>query len=231
MKKIFTLFFLIIISFGTLFAQEWSKADSIWLLNVLDGKIDLKINEDTRKAIEDGRLAIPSWMMDDNGNIKNIEITKDFDEAGMLDSARINTIDPYSMPPTVYSMYVLYMEKVDSILENRSIMLSNKDKDKLLEAMPASARSKFYYNEYTGGTGGYDFNHLLSMVFSPSYKQKVKNMKNASIYKDDYPYFRDPVIKISERERRQLNNTINHINVKVSPSIKTSEFRRNGIDN
>ena len=231
MKKILTLFFLIIVPFGTLFAQEWSKADSIWLLNVLDGKVDLKINDETKKAIEDGRLAVPSWMKDDNGNIKNIEITKDFDEAGMLDSARINTVDPYSMPPAVYAMYVLYMEKMDSIYESGSIMLSDKEKNELINTMPASGKRGFYTNEYTsgGGIGGNDFNHLLSMVFSPSYRQKAKNRKNAEIYNGGL--YREPTIKFSERERRQLNKAAGNVSVKVSPAVRTSEFRRNGIDN
>ena len=230
MKKIFTAFFLIIVSYGNLFAQEWSKADSVWLLNVLDGKIDLNIREDTKKAIEEGQLAVPSWMKDESGNIKNIEITKDFDDAGMLDSARINYIDPYSMPPAVFSLYVLYMEKLDSIFENGSIMLSDKEKDDLMDAMPASGRRGFYTNEYTsgGGIGGNDFNHLLSMVFSPSYRQKAKNRKNAEIYNDGL--YREPVIKFSEQERRQLNKAASNVSIKVSPTVRTSERRRNGID-
>ena len=228
MKKIFITFFLITVFFGNLFAQEWSKADSIWLLNVLDGKVDIKINDETKKAIEDGRFAVPSWMKDDNGNIRNIEITKDFDEAGALDSARINAVDPYSMPPAVYAMYVLYMEKMDSIYESGSIMLSDKEKNELMDAMPASARYRIYYNEYGGGIGGNDFNHLLSMVFSPSYRQKAKNRKNAEIYNGGL--YREPTIKMSERERRQLNKAANNVNVRVSPTVRTSEIRRNGID-
>ena len=228
MKKIFITFIFIIVYLGNSFAQEWSKADSVWLLNVLDGKVDLKINEDTKKAIEEGRLAVPSWMKDENGIIKNIEITKDFDDVGMLDSARINSIDPYSMPPAVFSLYVLYMDKLDSIYESGSILLSDRDKNDLLNSMPASARYRVYYNEYGGGIGGNDFNHMLSMVFSPAYRQKVKNRKNAEIYNGGL--YREPTIKMSERERRQLNKAANNVNVKVSPTVRTSEFRRNGID-
>ena len=119
---------------------------------------------------------------------------------------------------------------MDSIYESGSIMLSNKEKDDLMEAMPASGRRGFYTNEYTsgGGIGGNDFNHLLSMVFSPSYRQKTKNRKTAEIYNGGL--YREPTIKFSEQERRQLNKAAGNVSIKVSPTVRTSERRRNGID-
>ena len=227
-NRIFFFSFLVILSYNTINAQDWNREDSLWLLNVLDGKVDLKINEDTKKAIEDGRLIMPSWMKGDDGKIKNVEIIKDFDDAGLPDSASMQSIDPYSMPPAVYALYVLYIEKMDSIYESGSIMLSDSDRKTLLEAMPASARSKFYYSEMGGGIGGYDFNHLLSMVFSPSYRQKAKNRKNAAIYKGDF-YTGEPSIKMTERERKEMNQAIRNTKPSIS-TVRTSEFKRNGID-
>ena len=209
-KKIIILCISIISSCGIIKAQEWTKKDSTWLLNVLDGKIDLKINEDTKKAIEDGRLITPSWMKNDNSKIKNIDIIKDLDYVGTIDSSRIHSIDPYSMPPAVYALYILYMEKIDSIYENGSIILSDRERQRLINVAP----------------GGYDFNHILSMAFSPLYRQKIKNRKNASIYKGHF--YTEPTIKLNERERRELNRAIR--NIKRTPTVRTSEIRRGGID-
>jgi len=229
-KKFFTLCITLIFSCGAVCAQDWSKEDSLWLINVLEGKYDLKINEDTKKAIEDGRLVLPSWMKNDEGKVNDIEITSDFDNAGVYDSTRIHSVDPYSMPPAVYALYVLYMNKMDSIYEGRSIMLSAGEKDKLLESLPYSVRHKYYYTEMGGGIGGNDFNHLLSMVFSPSYRQKAHNSKHATAYKG---YYDEGAIKgavsITERERRQLRQSLRNAKPTVAVG-RTSEIRRSGID-
>ena len=228
-KKILILCISIISSYGIINAQDWSKEDSIWLINVLEGKYDLRINEDTKKAIEDGKLIIPSWMKNDEGKINDIDILRDFDNAGAPDSARIHNVDPYSMPPAVYAMYVLYMEKMDSIFESRAMVLSTEDKDKLMEALPASARNRFYYTEYGGGIGGYDFNHLLSMIFNPSYRQKAHNRKHATAYKGYYDEGAIRAVNITENERRQLRQSMQNARPTISVG-RTSEFRRSGID-
>ena len=231
-NKIFILCIFVISSYGIISAQEWSKEDSIWLINVLEGKFDLKVNDDTKKAIEDGRLIVPSWMKNDNGNPAGIEIISDFDEAGAYDSARVHSVDPYSMPPAVYAMYVLYMGKMDSIFESRAMVLSSEDKNKLMEALPLNARSRFYYNEYGGGgIGGNDFNHLLSMVFSPTYRRIAHNRKHATAYKGYYDEnaVKVPSITLNERELRQLRQSLKDIKPSSYP-VRTSGIRRNGID-
>ncbi len=221
-KRLLILCLYIISSCGFIHAQEWSKEDSIWLINILEGKLNLEINEDTKKAIEDGRLITPLWMNKED-NKYGIGIIKDFEQE-TDDSIRIHNIDPYSMPPAVYAMYVLYMEKMDSVNESRTLMLSAEDRKKLEEVMPASARNRFYYNEMTGGTGNLDFNHILCMVFSPSYRQKMYNKKNANAYKDYYDAGAIKAITISERERRQLRQSLINVNVKQStmPGTKSN---------
>ena len=225
--KVFIFFITFVSLCGAVNAQDWTKEDSLWLINVLEGKIDVKINEETKKAINDGRLIVPSWMKNDEGIINKIEISKDFSNEAVYDSTNIQGIDPYSMPPAVFALYVLYADRLDSMLNNRSVMLSDNDKNKLWDALPENVKYRFYYDGFSGGIGGLDFNHMLSMVFSPLYRQKVKNRKNAAIYRGDF-YTREPNIRITERERKEMNKTIN--NFKVSSPVITHGQRKSGID-
>ena len=121
--KRISLFLVLLFACTHIFGQEWSKEDSIWLQKVLEGKETLKINEDTKKAIEDGRLKIPAWMKDFDPN-SEFELSKDFDDAEIPDSLRIRRFDIFSMPPAVCALYVLYMERIDSTYQLQSLMIS-----------------------------------------------------------------------------------------------------------
>jgi hypothetical protein len=211
-------------------AQEWSKEDSIWLRKVLEGNEEIEINEETKKAIEDGRLIAPSRLRN-NDNELNRELMRDFDNAGKPDSIRIRGFDPYSMPPAVYALYVLYLEKLDSIFHIESVMLSPEERKKLEALLPTGTLQSLYSrtNDYTPGGGiTTDFNHLLSMIFSSRYRQIHRNNKNAQAYKN---YFNNGVTKkpfsFTEHERKQLNQSVNgHRTVfKISTGP-----RRSGID-
>jgi hypothetical protein len=218
-------------SFGVICAQDWSREDSLWLMNVLEGREEFKINEDTKKAIEEGRLIAPSWMLDSNNKLKNIELMKDLDDAGAIDSARIS-IDPYSMPPAVYALYVLYIDKMDSIYENKLSMITPSERKKLEEALPPSARDRFYVSQdqlgrLSGGVGGHDFNHILSMIFSPYYRLLVHNGKYATSYKNYYDEGAIIRIGFTEGERRQMRQALR--NVKVTYEKRPGQ-RMNTID-
>jgi len=252
-KKFFILCISIISSCGIISAQDWSKEDSIWLINVLEGQYDLKINEDTKKAIEDGRLIVPSWLKNDDGKINNIDIISDFDNVGAYDSARIHSVDPYTMPPAVYSLYVLYVDKMDSIFQSRSLIITDAEKDMLTALLPTGSIQAFsitYYMHNNNGNAvtfanrglpemlfqsaigpsiGFttDFNHLLSMVFSPSYRQKEHNRKHATAYKGYYDEGAIRAVSITERERKQMRQSL--FNIKAS-SKSSPGMKMNGID-
>jgi len=212
---------------------NWSKEDSVWLINVLEGTVDLKINEATKKAIENGTLVVPSWMKNKDNKLNNIEIMQDLSDAGVADSIRLHSIDPYSMPPAVFALYVLYIDRMDSIYESRVSMITPAERKQLENALPASARNMIYYSvspggAVVGGIGGMDFNHILSMVFSPSYRQKYYNRKYATAYKN---YFDEGAIKpmqLTEAERRQLRQAVRQIKVSVTDQPGQ---KRHGIDN
>jgi hypothetical protein len=205
-------------------AQEWSKEDSIWLQKVLEGKEELIINEATKKAIEEGRLIAPSRMKE-----TDLDLNKDFDNTGVPDDSRIRGIDPYSMPPAVFALYVLYMEKMDSIYQIKSLIITADERKMLESLLPTGTLQSFYFNTkgYMPGFGRvHDFNHMLSMVFSSHYRQLYRNSKNATAYKNynDAGFTRP--FRITEHERKQLNKSVNS----KRPSIVVSHGRRGGID-
>lgn len=226
-KKIILFYLFITVINGVANAQYWSKEDSTWLKNVLEGG-DIKINEDTKKAIDEGRLIVPSWMKNADNQINKIELLKDFENAGVADSVRVQNVDPYSMPPAVFALYVLYMNKVDSIYKSNTCMLTVEDQKRLREMLPPEVRDKVYTTHTSGGIGGMDFNNLLSMVFSPSYRRKAHNAKHATAYKNYYDAGAIQPIGLTEREKRQLRQTV--INMKSSAIREPGGMRRNGID-
>ena len=233
MKHFILFISLIISSLQILTAQNWNREDSLWVQKYLEGKDTLQLNEKTLKAIEEGTLIVPSWMKDKNGNIQ--ELIRDFDNVSALDTIHLNRLDPRTMPPAVFALYVLYMDKVDSINASGTIMLSEEEKQKLKEKLPPGECTISVGDLGTGISSGVlfdnlDFNHALSMIFSSTYRRLQKNRKNANAYKFYYDEeARPPSFKLSEQEKRRLNNEIN--NRRVNVKIKTSPNTLNGIDN
>lgn len=219
--------FLAIAVNGWMSAQNWSKEDSVWLRSVIEGNGEIKINEDTKKAIEEGRLIVPPWMKNSENEVDKVDILKDFDNVGRPDSVRIQSVDPYSMPPAVFALYVLYMNKVDSINASMTCLLSAEEQESLASFLPPEARRGLYVSSTTGGIGGMNFNHLLSMAFSPSYRRKAYNSKHAIAYKNYYDAGVIPSKGLTERERRQIRQDLR--NFKVSKEV-TIGMKRHGID-
>jgi hypothetical protein len=232
-KKIIFISAIFLVSFNTLNAQDWSKEDSLWIKNIIDGKEELKLNEETLKAIEEGKLIIPSWMKNEEDDIQ--KLIKDFEGIAQRDSSDLNRINPLSMPPAVFALYVLYIDKIDSINANATILLSESEKERLREALPPGNATIYGGNLGTGTPGGIllrslDFNHVLSMIFSSQYRRLQYNKKHATAYKFYYDENAlQPSFKWSESEKRRLNKDIQNQR-KVNLKIKTSPNRMNGID-
>ena len=226
------LFFLLSFSGSLAFAQTWSKEDSIWLKNVLEGKEELIINEDTRKAIEEGRLILPSWMRNNDNNL-NFDLLRDFDNGGIPDdSLMMQHIHPFSMPPSVFALYVLYLDKMDSVFNAKSLIITDDERKKLEALLPSGTVHALHFNthDYSPGFGvNMDFNHLLSLVFSAQYRRIAHNRKHATAYKNYYDNGPAPRnMRITEQERKQLIRSANS----YKPPVKISFGQKmNGIDN
>ena len=219
---------LLLFSCTLLLAQEWSKEDTIWLRNALEGKETLKINEDTKKAIEEGRLIAPSRMKNSDMD-SGIELIKDFDDVGIPDSTRMYMLDLYSMPPSVYALYVLYIDKMDSAYQVKSLIITDEERKRLEALVPGMNLFYPYASDHNPGFSIImDFNHMLSMIFNARYRRIVHNWKHATAYKNYYDEggIRRPIY-ISERERKQLIQSIYNIR----PSVKINTGNKvGGID-
>lgn len=253
MAKHLLQFFIGILVCGELAAQDWSREDSLWLRNVIEGKEELKINEETLKAIREGKLVVPEWMLDSNSGLninKNIE-------AGMPDSLKYRNFNPYSMPPAVFAMYVLYIDKMDSINSAQSVLLSEADKEKLEKYLPVlnfikntavyeyDPREEPFSFEFFENKGYVshiniistsipaDFNHILSMLFSSHYRQLNYNRKHATAYKNYYDeggYNPPASIRMTESERSNLRKAIDEKRFSISREKLPGSQKFNGID-
>jgi len=181
-------------------AQEWSKEDSIWLQNIMEGKEVLKINEDVIKAIEVGRLITPSLFKKDKN--RYIDLIKDFEDIGTPDL--MNKIDPYSMPPAVFSLYILKMPAIDKEFR---FELTDKEKGQLKVPLPTNLSNMIRpfntdpLHTYGGGNLMMGISSLLKLI----------NRRQLELEKEKP----NP---ISESERRRLIQLINDLR----QSVKTS---------
>lgn len=150
-------------------AQSWSKADSIWLANLLAGKDSVYINPEFQKAIRSGTLINPE---EPAGNMRMapapIPITRDFsaylEDPDSSVSAKVALKD---LPPAVFMRYGL---------------------DKPLPFNGIHPDAFTPYGPVRGGgsgalVGNQDFMGLLFLAFSPRYRQLQKNKKHATAWK------------------------------------------------
>jgi len=182
-KKLFACLIALFVYFNFAIAQEWSKEDSIWLQNVLEGKEDLKLNEETKKAIEDGILIMPSLLKKDEN--RYLDIIKDFE--GIVKPELLRKIDPYSMPPSVFSIYIQKLVEKDmnsSIYSKYSFKLTDKEK----------ALIKTPINSYGGGINILGVLALLIDIFT-----------------DQEPVRKKVSVPMTEFERNLINQSVNRL--------------------
>jgi hypothetical protein len=198
-KKLFSCFIILFAYFNFAMAQEWSKEDSIWLQNVLEGKEVLKLNESAKKAIEDGRLIIPSLMK--KNEYLHLDIIIDFNKIGR--PSPIRKIDPYSMPPAVFSLYIQKMVEVEmgsSIYSTYSFKLTDKEKAQLKTPKTSLSSMIVPFNTDPLHTyGGVNLLNVVGFLMNLFWgEQEKQNKKN-------------PIPPMTEIERRQINQEINRL--------------------
>lgn len=112
-KQCLLILILMAIPPGQLYAQDWSKEDSVRLSDLLSGKDTIRLNPEFQKAIQEGNFInfedIPGQKVLEAPS--EIPILKDFSEYIHADSDSIhNNIDYKSMPPSVYRLYVIELD-------------------------------------------------------------------------------------------------------------------------
>ena len=172
-------------------AQAWSKEDSVWLSNILSGKETLRLNDETMRAIREGQLLQPNSSP--SGKMKNsnlpLPITRDFSEyiRPEKDTSHYR-IALQDLPPSVFWLYGPNFDP----LETMRYSCFDRDKQAGQIVMPE--------------INGLSFNlaALLSYLFSPTYRQKVKNRKTATAYRS-YNNIPSPTIVQKQRAYREAH--------------------------
>ncbi len=163
-----------------LYAQEWSKEDSIRLAGILAGKDSLRLNPEYQRAILNGTLinTSPAGKMGEYRS--GVPFTKDFSEYIKLDKRALNEV---RRPLDSVSPYAAMREElyVDNTMRINSRITDPVRKGNVSGRQPT----------------GYDFNGWLSYLLSPSYRQKVKNRRRNTwkIYNDI------PALRIHEKQK------------------------------
>ena len=205
-QKLFSCFIALFAYFNFAMAQEWSKEDSIWLQNVLEGKEVLKLNESTKKAIEDGSLIMPSLIKKNED--RHLDIIIDFNNIGI--PAPMRKVDPYSVPPAVYSLYIQKMVKMDSSIYS-TYRFKLTDKEKAQIKIPKTSLSSMIVPFNTDPLHIYGGGNLLSVVgFLINLilgEQEMQNKKN-------------PIPPMTEIERKQINQEINRLRQSLEIGIE-----------
>ena len=187
-------------------AQEWSKEDSIWLQNILEGKEVLKLNEDVIKAIKDGQ-ALPPFQMKKEVN-PNLEIIKDFEniEAPDLDSK----IDLKSMPRGVFYLHIDKMVKMNPSTNTEfSFSLTDKELNQIKSSLPTTL-SDMIIPVNTDPLHSYGVGNIFSII--PFLVNKISN-------RQPEPDENKPK-RFNESERQQLNESINSLRQSIEASTE-----------
>ena len=187
-------------------AQEWSKEDSIWLQNILEGKEVLKLNEDVIKAIKDGQ-ALPPFQMKKEVN-PNLEIIKDFEniEAPDLDSK----IDLKSMPRGVFYLHIDKMVNMNPSTNTEfSFSLTDKELNQIKSSLPTTL-SDMIIPVNTDPLHSYGVGNIFSII--PFLVNKITNRQPE--HDDNKPK------RFNESERQQLNESINSLRQSIEASTE-----------
>ena len=169
------------------------------------------VSESLKKAIENNRKLLPMMNSDDN-NINDIEIIDDID-IGYFNSYGYQKINPYDIPPSVFSLYISRMNELDSIYGDSPFYLSKKEKEKLMDMMPIVLGKISLGTGFSPGISiSTDFNHIFSMALSPVYRRRYLNSKHATAYKSYYNSGNFRPAGFTEYEKKQIRQSM--INIK-----------------
>ena len=152
---------------------QWTKEDSVWLDKVLSGKETIKINPEFQKAIESGTL-INTDVMSPSEQMKivpgHIPISKDFTEylsPGTIqkDIEDVRDVDPFDIPPALFMRYGPQFPPKGDKYNKAAFIVPQGIKE---NAVRPSGRS---------------FDDALRSIFSPSFRARERNRKNANAWK------------------------------------------------
>lgn len=194
--RYFLLFGSTLLLTSNLFAQQWSREDSLWIEKVKSGKIKIELNPETKKAIEEGMLIgteKPENKLKESPS--QLPITREFTDI-LPEDVEIEQLDLSSLPPSVF----LRLDIPDSA-KQKSFVYVAPTKDYLSMKIIRIGTDGFYITAHTGdlnpivkdgqsrggamGAVGYGFSmeDILRQLLMPSERAKKRNRKYATAWK------------------------------------------------
>lgn len=179
--------FVCIHSSGTMYAQ-WTEKDSLWLKDVLSGKEQIRLNPETKEAIEKG-----TFINTDPSTPKLIAappvlpISRDFDIAppDTSDTEEVSSDDTLKVSAGAFAL--------PDLRDKNRIRIGN-------TPVTVAAKAGNIYNEQVkdgykrgGFTGSlritFSLNDILMGIFDKTERNKRRNKKRAQAWKiyNDYP--------------------------------------------
>ena len=173
---------------------QLSQADSIWLCNVLTGKKELKLNDETLRAIRSGTLinfGKPAGEISKIG--PELPLAKSFD----IRPSTIDTISPLNpdlMDPYLYFKYffifadrpLIKPEKPIPGFDLRSANLQFNPLAPIDANRGVTIMRPYGVAPFNGVSVpvDVDFNDVLSRMFSPTYRRRAYNKEHAKAWKE-----------------------------------------------
>ncbi|MDR0536885.1 MAG: hypothetical protein LBH04_02380 [Tannerellaceae bacterium] len=197
MKKLIFIFAVAIFTTEVIHAQ-WTKEDSTWLGNVLSGKEELRLNQETIKAIRSGTfLNLGEPIAKPLSYPIQLQIQSQFENIAAFDTTRFpNELNPDIMDPYLYFKYFFTFVKLPPLKEERKATgfdLSNismedaplRPRDPRTVVTMAPSHMPGELNAYTITirlwTG--DAASIFAHVFSSVYRRRMYNMQHAKAWK------------------------------------------------
>ncbi len=163
-----------------LYAQAWSKEDSIRLAKILASEDSIRLNPETMQAIREGTFINVNPVGSMNEAKSKIPFSKDFSEYIKLDKRFI-----YELRKPLDSILPQAAMREEHYVDN-SMRVNSLITDPIRKGDVSGVKPT-----------GYDFNHWISYALSPSYRQETKNRK-----RDTWKIYNDiPALRTHEKQK------------------------------
>jgi hypothetical protein len=178
----------------TQLCAQWTPTDSLWLQNVLTGKEELRLNEETMRAIRSGSLINLG-----NPSSSFLQAPLEFPLARTfgIKAESIKNIqsglNPDSLDPYLYFKYSFIFADLPPIVEKKPIpgfdmrgVNFTKNPLNPVEANRGVTIMQTYGERPFEGISvrvTMDFNDLLSRIFSPTYRRRMYNREHANAWR------------------------------------------------
>ena len=193
MNKYNYLFLLVVLNSGiTLYAQEWTVQDSIWLQRVLEGNEKIRLNEQTLKAIESGTLIRDPSLLPKEFKTSPSEMPIIRSIEDIKPSELPQPIQPLNLPVAVYHIYVLQQPVNLPTINKEAYTFSEKTiiELKTIDALTPRKATVDDPSTLRTPSGGVSVNYedILRTLFWPSHRAKKRNAQKANAWKNYNEY-------------------------------------------